>query len=203
MRARPEWTEHDRLQAAFAEAMVQGRGGSGMFGLRLQRHSFAYFAERLAQMVPDAPGDAARMRAMFGATAFIYLRRQDKVAQAVSYVTAEQSGLWHRAADGSELERLAPPREPVCDAEAIRQCCETMQGNDRDWEAWFAREGLRPLRLSYEALAAAPQAELARVLEHLGLPGEAARGTVPGVRKLADATSRAWIARYRDEDGRG
>lgn len=118
--------ERDMLAQIFTSALERGRGGTGLFGLRLQRHSFAFFSEKLAVLHPDRPDDAARLEAAFGPTLFIHLTRLDKIGQAVSYVKAQQSGLWHRASDGTELERLSPPREPVYDAALLRSTHDTM-----------------------------------------------------------------------------
>lgn len=190
-------TERAALDAVFRAAIREGNAGTGVFGLRLQAHSLKFFLPRLAELCPEAAGDVARFRQVFGETLFVYLQRADKLAQAVSYLKAEQTGLWHVAADGSELERLAPHRDPAYDREAIRAVIETMEGHDRAWEDWFAREGVRPLRISYDALSSDPLGVLRGVLERLGLESEAACGVVPGVRKLADETSRNWVERYR------
>ncbi len=197
----PGRPERDTVAAVFAAAIDHGRGGTPIFGLRLQRHSFAFFSQKLALLHPEPAGDAARIEAAFGRTLFIHLTRADKVDQAVSLVRAEQTGLWHRAADGSELERTAPPREPVYDFEAIARTHAELTGYERDWADWFAREGLAPLRLTYDALSADPAGTLATVLEALGLPGEAAGGVTPGTARLADATSRDWVERFRAERG--
>jgi len=102
---------------------------------------------------------------------FVYLTRHDKIKQAVSYVKAPQTGLWHVAADGTDLERLSPPQEPVCDGDEIRACVETMTTYDRDWEDWFKRQGIDPVR-------------------------NAATGIRPGVKKLADGINQDWVARF-------
>jgi LPS sulfotransferase NodH len=194
-------SERDTVAAVFAAAVDRGRGGTPVFGLRLQRHSFALFSETLALLHPEPAGDVARMQAAFGRTLFIHLTRADKVDQAVSLVRAEQTGLWHRAADGSELERTAPPREPVYDGAAIRAACERMIDYERQWAAWFAREQVTPLRLTYDTLSADPAGTLATVLEALGLPREAAGGVTPGTARLADAASSDWVERFRAEQG--
>ncbi|WP_417708685.1 Stf0 family sulfotransferase [Roseibium aggregatum] len=181
----------------FAAALEKGTGGTGLFGLRLQRHSFDFFMKQLACLHPDAPSDLARLEAVFGNTLFIHLTRTDKVEQAVSFVRAEQSGLWHRAPDGTELERLSEPREAHYDAAEIRACYERFTRFESDWQAWFESQYISPLRITYDALSATPQATLRLVLQHLGLKEAAADGVVPGVAKLADAISADWVSRFR------
>jgi LPS sulfotransferase NodH len=194
----PEETADEReiLKAAFRAAYVKGRNGTGVFGLRMQRHSFEFFCEKLAILHPGRLTDRERFRQAFGSTLFLHLTRPDKIGQAVSYLKAQQTGLWHVAPDGSELERLAPHREPRYDREEIRACVETMSAYDRDWNDWFAREGIEPLRISYDDLAIDPIRTLRHVSDHLGLDEAAADGVTPGVRKLADSTNREWADRY-------
>ncbi|MEO0999464.1 MAG: Stf0 family sulfotransferase, partial [Pseudomonadota bacterium] len=99
------------LRAIFAAARRRGTCAAGLFGLRMQRGSFGYFLAQ-ARRIHPAGRDAEVIGAAFGPTRFLHLSRADKLAQAVSRVMAEQTGLWHRRADGSELERLAPPAAP-------------------------------------------------------------------------------------------
>ncbi len=152
-------------------------------------------------MAPDAQTDLARFQAVFGRTLFIHLSRDNKVEQAVSYVRAEQGGLWHVAPDGSELERMAPHRDPVYDAGAIGRYVARLDRHDRAWADWFAGQGINPLRLRYEGLARDPAGAVRTILAALNLPLAAADRAVPGVRKLADATSRDWVARFHAEQG--
>lgn len=194
----PGLSERALVQLAFRAALAEGTRG-GMFGLRLQRHSFAFFTERLALLHPGYANDAERFQAAFGRTFFLHLTRQDKVEEAVSLVKAQQSGLWHRAPDGTELERLSPPKELVYDAAAIRAQVEEVTAYDRDWREWFASSGIDPLRIAYEELAADPVETLRVVLDRLGLGRAAADGVEPGVAKLADDTNRDWVARFRAE----
>lgn len=188
------------LRAVVDAAIAEGTAGTGFFGLRLQRHSFAFFTAQLARLHPGPGSDRARFEAAFGRTLFIHLTRADKLAQAVSIVKAEQSGLWHRAADGSELERLKPHQDPVYDGAAIRRHRDEMLAMDRQWRDWFAQQDIAPLSLTYDALAADPRATLARVLGALGLDERVAGGVAIGVRKLSDDTSRAWMERFQAEE---
>lgn len=199
MVADPREQEQNVLAAIFQKAVTEGSGGTGMFGLRLQRHSFDYFADKLAVLHPWHSGDLTRVEAAFGRTLFIHLSRTDKVEQAISLVKAQQTGLWHRAADGSELERLSPPAEPVYDAAAIQSEYERLTQFDRDWNDWFASQAIEPLRLSYDALADDPGAVLREVLGRLRLDTGMADGIAPGIARLADDTNRQWARRFRDQ----
>ena len=191
--------ERYALETVFKAVLAKGSLDTGMFGLRLQRHSFNFFIRKLAVRCPGFSCDVERLQAAFGRTAFIHLTRRDKVEQAVSFVKAMQTGLWHRAPDGTELERLAPPQEPVFDPAEIGKHVEVFTAYDRQWESWFAEERIEPIRMTYEALSSDPAGTLRRLLEDLGLDGKAASGIAPGVAKLADSTNQDWVARFRSE----
>ena len=193
--------ERDALAAVFDAARTRGSGDTGLFGLRLQRHSFGFFLRKLDVLHPGLACDRDRIRAAFGETLFLHLTRSDKLAQAISYVKAGQTGLWHRAPDGTELERLAPQAAPVYDADAIARQIREFTAFDAAWRDWFAREGIAPLQLSYDALSADPATALAGVLDALGLDRGLAAGIRPPVAKLADATNRDWTTRFLAEGG--
>lgn len=195
----PSLPEREVLARIFSAAKAEGSLETGMFGLRLQRHSFDFFIEKLAVLHPEHASDSGRLQAAFGRTLMVHLSRRDKVKQAVSYVKAQQTGLWHAAPDGTELERLSPPQEPAYDAEAIRARYDEVTAYDRTWEEWFAAEEISPLRLTYEALSSDPIGTLHEMLGALGLDRDAAAGVKPGVARLADGTSRDWVARFRSE----
>ena len=187
------------LKAIFTAVLPQGRGQTDLFGMRLQAHSRDRFTAALAELHPDLATDTARIKRAFGRTAFLYLKRDDTLARAVSYLIAQQSGLWHRAADGSELERTAPSKPPTYDAAQITAQIAEFDAQNAAWEAWFTANAIAPHRISYDGLSADPQATLADVLTALDLDPVLARTVSPGTKKLADATSADWIDRYRAE----
>lgn len=192
-------SDSDALAAAVSAARTVGTGDTGVFGLRLQRGSFAYFIQQLSALHPDLPTDVARIEAAFGRTLFIHLTRPDKVDQAISRVKATQSGLWHRAAGGSELERLSPEQALTYDRTAIAEAVTELTAFDQAWASWFAQEDLRPLTVTYEALSDDPANALAMILNALGADPTLAAKASPTVAKLADATSLEWARRFRAE----
>ena len=193
--------ERNILEAAFRAAAVRGRNGGDTFGLRMQWHSLAFFLEKLAVLHPEATTDADRFHQAFGTTLFVHLTRSDKLDQAVSFLKAQQTGLWHLSSDGSELERTAPHREPVYDRSKIEACVDMMTAYDRDWNNWFEGQGIAPVRLSYDDLAADPLGILRRVLDSVGLDPSAANNVTPTVKKLSDRINGDWTAQYRRELG--
>ncbi len=197
--SRQEDGEAAFVSRLFDAARELGGGSGNVFGLRLQRHSFAFFFETLRRLHPASSSDVDCFERSFGPTLYIHLYREDKVGQAVSYIRAQQSGLWHVAADGSELERVAPHRDPRYDAAAIKAQVEIFTEFDRLWSAWFRHERIEPLRLSYARLADDPLLATRDLLENLGCDARTADHIVPGVSKMADATTEDWIARFQAE----
>jgi LPS sulfotransferase NodH len=191
-------TECELLSAIFMAARDRGTGSTSMFGLRMQGHSFDYFMQKLRVLHESYACDSERIHAAFGKTLFIHLSRKDKLDQAISYVKAAQSGLWHIAADGTELERLSVHQEPVYDEKAIAHQCAKLSDMDKRWESWFIGEGLDPLRVQYNDLSDNPIGVVCEVLHRLGIDPEIARGLELPIARLADATNKSWAKKYRE-----
>ena len=187
------------LRRVFDAAIQRGKGASDIFALRMQRHSFDYFAGQLRLIAPGYQTDRDRLEAIFGKTLFIYLRRDDKIAQAISYVKAQQTGLWHKAPDGREIERLKPPSEPIYDFGSLREAYDTFMRYEEQWLDWFQRENISPISLTYDAVSNDPTGVLHRVVTALGLDPEAAMHVRPGTARLADTLSREWADRFKSD----
>ncbi len=60
-----------------------------------------YLARNLAQLYPDVGGaEAALLHQAFDRTRFVYLHRGDTLAQAVSWLRAEQTNVWFETPAG-------------------------------------------------------------------------------------------------------
>lgn len=173
-----------------------GSGDGDLFGMRLQRHSFEFFMRQLGLLNPGCSSDVARIEAAFGRTLFVYLNRADKLDQAISYVKAEQTGLWHRAPDGTEIERMAPPAEPEYDGARLAQQRDTFAEMTAAWEASFSAQVIAPLRINYSDLSKDPSHEVNRILKALGRPTVE---IAPSVARLADQVNRDWAQRFAAE----
>lgn len=194
----PEGTATAAFDRDYLAAMLRaGRNGTDIFGLRIMWDGIATATIRFDRALGGHADIAERFAAAFGEPLYIHLSRGDKVAQAISLLRAEQSGLWHRRADGSVLEGDAVPRPVAYDEGRLATLVNELTADDAAWNAFFAERGLEPLRLTYEGVSADPKAALARVLSALGLDAGIAAGIAVPTAKLADQSSSDWARRFR------
>ncbi|WP_421915916.1 Stf0 family sulfotransferase [Mesorhizobium sp.] len=205
----PEWAEEWNLPArdmmdeiefntAYLDAAISaGKGGTGVFGLRLMRENLDELSGILDQIFPGLASDTVRFEKAFGRVLYIHLSRENKLAQAISLIKAQQTGLWHIAPDGTEIERVGPPNESRYDFQRIKREVAQLEAYDLAWNRWFSEQGITPLRIGYERLSANPAAALVSICEALGIRSPNAEDVRPGVAKLADDTSLDWMRRYR------
>jgi LPS sulfotransferase NodH len=123
------------------------------------------------------------------------------VAQAVSLVKAEQTGLWHMAPDGTEIERRPGGDEPHYDFEEIHREVTALEGDDVAWSRWFEHQRINPLRVQFEKLADDPGRTLVDICGALRVAAPAVASVKPGVAKLSDELNLDWMGQYRSEIG--
>lgn len=190
--------------AAYARAFVAaarraGRDAAGRFGMRLMQRDLDRFLGLVQLACPEGRNTRDRLTRCFGRCLFVHLTREDKLAQAVSLVIAQQTGLWHITASGAERERLAPPAPPRYDRDRITQALSDLTGQDRLWADWFTRTGIRPIRLTYKALSADPGAEVARLCRSLGVAPPGPQPLRPDLGRLSNAVNTDWINRFMQD----
>jgi LPS sulfotransferase NodH len=194
---RAEWAAEWRVGPGFdpylAGALAAGRGANGVFGLRLMWETLAELMGDLRAGTAEG-SDLEHLVRAFGPLQFIHLRRGDLVAQAVSRHRAEMSGIWHLG-----IEEAENPVRPVYDVDRIRGFVDEARAGNAGWARWFADQGVTPLQLAYEDLAADPPGSAGLVLEFLGLTARQ-KLEAPN-RRMADAESAAWVRRFRAEAG--
>lgn len=184
----------------YLNAMLrEGTAGTGIFGVRIMWVSVAEAAARLERVHGGTADIAERFEQVFGPTLYIHLTRNDKVAQAVSLLRAERSGLWHLSADGSVLEGADKPEAVTYDADRLAAIVAELESDDAAWERFFTERRITPVRLVYETMTIDPQNALASILAALGRD-PAIASTVPvKTAKMGDATNREWVERFEHE----
>lgn len=164
-------------------------------------------------------GGGPRFLSRFGRDLpLFYLTREDPVLQAVSLAKAVRTSVFHSA--GASPERLARAEaEFTYDGDEIARWFDHILDQEQRCEGFFLRNGLRPVRLSYETITAAGEAATARRILETVLPAEAAAPALPdepasdtagdlasdlaggesAYRKLGAAQNADYAARFRAE----
>jgi len=189
------------FRAYIDAVMIAARSGCTVSGIRIMWESLGELNSRLDVLFPGLANDAARLEAVFGKIAYVHLSRGDKLGQAISLAKASQTGLWHVAPDGSELERTLPPQPAEYSRELLQRNMRQLAADDAAWRSWFDAHGITPLSLTYEELSRDPRAVLARMLAAIGQDPAIASKMEPGTARMADEESRAWAQRFRAETG--
>ncbi|WP_410811531.1 Stf0 family sulfotransferase [Micromonospora sp. 067-2] len=181
-------------------ALATGRTDNGVFGAKLMWGTLEEVVDKLARVYPDLAGnDVALLNRAFGRTRFVFVRRDDVLAQAVSWLRAEQTARWFVGGNGEIGGDAGNGQVPRFDAAGITDIIEMIREHDAAWESWFAAWGIRPLVVRYEELDTDMVATTRRILDFLGLALPAGRTIVARHQRQADDLNRQWIDRYREE----
>jgi trehalose 2-sulfotransferase len=173
-------------------AIAAGSTPNGVFGARVMWGTMDEIVARLASSHTDVGGaDLDLLTRAFGRTRFVHLRRDDTVAQAVSWARAEQTGFWHPG------DPAQPWQRPRFDFEQIDALVQTIREHDRAWRDWFDTAGVEPYPVRYEELTADPAGVTRGILDFLGLDPPGDRDIVPGHGRQSDGINQEWISRYR------
>jgi LPS sulfotransferase NodH len=179
------WREYlDRVLEA-------GTGPSGVFCTKLMwgyLHDALHELRRLSRMYDE--DDLAVLCSFFPEPSFVWIRREDVVAQAVSWARAVQTGQW--------ASFQAVQAEPAFDFDQVDGLYHLARVHDGAWARWFAAHGVDPLRVVYEELATDPVGVVEDVIARLGLEPSPVKGRAPmELSRQGDAVNLDWAARYK------
>lgn len=171
-----------------------GSTDNGVLALRIMWSTLAEVTVHLSQLYPDlADDDVGLLEKVFGRLRFIYLRREDLVAQAISLYRAQQTGYWHVD------EGQAPEQPPTFDFDAINSFVDELRQDNLDWQSWFRKVGAEPMPVVYEDFAANPKTTISMVLRFLEIEPPANMQLKASNQRLADETTTLWLNRYGEE----
>lgn len=125
-----------------------------------------------------------------GRVDWVYLRRNDLLAQSASFVKARQTRLFIRSAD----DRQRFVGDTHYDDRAMLDHLRRMQEAEAGWNDYFSSTGVEPIEVWYEELDDDPEATLRRVATRLGFDPDEVR--LPTIVRTRDETNDEWIARF-------
>jgi LPS sulfotransferase NodH len=185
-------------------ALANAASGNGVFGAKLHWYQLEWFTSQL-RALPETDQnvtDEALVRHWFTAPHFVYLYREDKVRQAISYYKASYTDVWFELADEDpgtieERYRRPVPMPEKPDWGYVRHLENGLIHQERLWSEFFARFGAVALEVRYEDMVLAHEETLKRVLDFIGV--ELPPGTpLPASRlkKQADEVTERLVQEY-------
>ncbi len=171
---------------------------SGLFVLKLLAPQFPEFKRELMAM--EAPSETTlskRIESIFPNPRYIYLTREDKIAQAVSHVKARQTRHWVKRAKNDAADEA----RPVYSYLAVAKQLADRERNEERWEEFFREERLDVFRIVFDSLLKDPESHMRSLFSWLGIePLEpVAEKGKPHFRKMADSLNDDWITRFNED----
>jgi LPS sulfotransferase NodH len=175
----PDFPDAPELQI---EAILRlGATPNGVYAVKLFASQFTAVSRRLRwmELLPNLH--------------FVYLSRDDLLGQAISWARALQTGQYRSA---------QPAKRPaVYDAGLIRCQLMTIVRERAQWEAFFARTGIKPLRIGYECFLEDRSSYVGLVANLMDVENPVVDQRRVDVALQRDAVTEQWKQRFRAENG--
>jgi LPS sulfotransferase NodH len=207
----PFWMERwstPTLDSYVARLVPTRSTANGVFGAKLLYRQLLHL-ENLARQDPqlsDLPL-ASILGRLFPNLHLIWVSRNDKVRQAISWYKARQTGVW-----GQDTRREAPklgrawrigdeplqPGELAFDYDGIAELFQQAENEDVAIERFCVESGITPFRVVYEEFAPRYQETVVELLTWMGVPPpEDLSLPRPRTVKLADDRTDEWVVRFQ------
>jgi trehalose 2-sulfotransferase len=191
---------HDVGDRQFVETLVKASTGrNGVFGFKVHWNQIRHMRELLRLHPSSSPREV--LHSLFPCMKYIYVTRRDTRLQAISMYRACKSNRWW-VVEGVENHQVRGPDPDYSSLEIRKMEARALQMKG-EWEAYFRRHDVNPLRVEYEDLSRDYRREVARCLLYLGADPQLANHLPPPryVRQ-ADSKTERWKARLDNEDTR-
>ena len=179
-----------------AEVLRRGTSSNGVFGMKMMCGYFGTFSKQIRHL----PGNRyltphSALDTVFPKLSYIWIRRRDKVRQAVSHAKARQTNIW------TTTDELAPTtmKKPAFSFQQLDFMVRELEAYDAAWQRYFAVHAIRPYIVFYEDFIEHYQATVLNIMSYLCIPvPERIHFTPRLLRKQADEESEGWVHRYHD-----
>jgi trehalose 2-sulfotransferase len=181
--------------------LAAGTTPNGVFGAKVHWHQFMHLRAKLRLIQGGVASDLELLRRTFPNLKYVFLTRRDKVLQAVSYVKALRTDLWHSLNPDAEGTRAtpAPAPTPSFDVAEIDRWVTRFMEDETRWHRYFERAGIEPLEVVYEEFLETYESTVLAILHHLDIPiPQGMNVAPPRLRKLGNELSEEWARRYRE-----
>jgi LPS sulfotransferase NodH len=184
------------------DVMQRGTTPNGVFGAKIHyHHSFSDFQNAVEVLREHLNGEeAGNAHAVFSRAfpnlRYIWLRREDKVAQAVSLFRAVKTEEFVRLSEQGPAAASMRLRSEDFDYEAIQKHAIWVSRGDLAWSSFFKSNKIEPLVVKYEELVVSYEETIRQILRFIGIAPEGVRIERTRHERQADAISKEWRERF-------
>jgi LPS sulfotransferase NodH len=206
------WMERWRTPTlpAYVDRLIHVRSTpNGVFGAKLLYRQLLHL-ETLARLDANlAPLPLPEiLPRLFPNLHLVWVSRQDKVRQAISWFKARQTGVWGQD-QGQDTVKLGAawrlgdeplqPGELAFDYDGIAALVRQAEAEDAAIGRFFAESGMEPFKVIYEQFSPRYEETVFDLLRWMGVPVPTGL-TLPNPRtvKLADDRTEEWVTRIRE-----
>jgi LPS sulfotransferase NodH len=173
----------------------EGQTENGVFGTKLMWNYFAQVMKAFSELqayVGLSP--YAQLAAMLESPKYVWILRQDKVRQAVSWAIAAQTGIY-AASQGNQADNLESLNFAFHQIKLLHRL--VLEG-EAGWKAFFAENNVTPFKVVYEDLVQAPRETVFAILEFLEIEyAEDLLENINPINKQATHINDEWVDEYK------
>lgn len=171
-----------------------------VFGVKIHWSQFQTFIKILRDIVGSAGEELSELELIevfFPDIRYMFLKRRNKIKQAISYSKGMQTGIWKATSEelNTYQEYVLPPKY---DRLHIECCLDELLSYDERWEQLLDSLPKNYLKIWYEDLAQDFTSGMLNIYQHLGVV-ENTEKPKPITKKLADSKSDDWFNQFVKE----
>jgi LPS sulfotransferase NodH len=176
-----------------------GTSSNGVFGCKIMWNYFDEIRHKLAELPEyQRVHTHTAFQALFPGLHYLWIRRRDRVRQAISWAKAAQTGIyaWHKG------ESLVAEKPPEYDFEFIHNLHQLVVESEAGWQAYFDEIGVKPYPVFYEDLVQAFEPIALDILKwiEVSIPAKL-QFSERRLLKQSDAVNEEWVDRYLQQTG--
>ncbi|MFK7741470.1 MAG: Stf0 family sulfotransferase [Planctomycetota bacterium] len=174
---------------------------NGVFGAKMMRNYVGDFCSRVRddKSMSNEADNLKLLQATFPGLKFIWLKRRNKVRQAISIVRAQLRNSYISSDDQKRPAAAAVPKDHF-DYARLKKLVDGYSQADREWQRFFEKGGLEPITLDYEDMVPALGTAIPGVIEALGIELPAGyQQPQPKHERQSDDLSQDWYERFHQQ----
>ncbi|QQL45143.1 Stf0 family sulfotransferase [Sulfuriroseicoccus oceanibius] len=190
----------------YLRSLLAKRQTNGVFGAKIMWKHVAWFREQLLAD-PQYTGTRSEnvaevLKGAFPELKYFWVRRRDKVRQAISLYKAKQTKIYNSMQEDNGQGKQDV--ELVYDFAAIDKEVKRFEKEEQEWQKFFQDNQIAPYVVEYENFVEDYEQTAIGALRFLGvdIPVDYEQPK-SHYRQLADAVNDEWYARYREDVRKG